>query len=226
LAKRTVNLGHTDYNTGMLDVVLEVRELRVLRGERAVLKKINLRLGAGQYLELRGANGSGKTSLLRAVAGLLPIDAGGVFWRSAPLATDRSAFRSESLYLGHDAPLKADFSAIENLHYWIGLRRPLQRQEIEAALAKVGLPATAQLRPTRQLSAGQRRRVSLAALLLARVRLWLLDEPTTQLDSDGQAMFAGLVEEHLRGGGIAVAAMHAPLAPAPAAKQELVLAAA
>ena len=143
-AKKAANSARTDYNAGMLDVVLEVRDLRVLRGERAVLKKINLRLGVGQYLELRGANGSGKTTLLRALAGLLPIESGGVVWGGAPLATDRSAFRSESLYLGHDAPLKADFSAVENLHYWIGLRRPLQRHEIEAALSKVGLPVAAQ----------------------------------------------------------------------------------
>ena len=210
----------------MLEVCLEVRNLRVLRGERTVLKKIDLRLGAGHYLELRGANGSGKTSLLRAVAGLLPIEAGEISWRGQSLAADRTEFRGESLYLGHDAPLKGDFSAVENLHFWIGLRRPLARAEIESALLQVGLPSTAQQRPSRQLSAGQRRRVSLAALLLARVRLWLLDEPTTQLDADGQALFAALVADHLRSGGIALAAMHAPLTPAPADKQELVLAAA
>ncbi len=207
-------------------VCLEVRDLRVQRGERTVLKKVSLHLAAGQYLELRGANGSGKTSLLRAIAGLLPVESGEVLWCESSLSEDRSIFRRESLYLGHDAPLKADFSARENLHYWIGLRRALAAEEIAAALLAVGLPVAAQQRPTRQLSAGQRRRVALAALLLARVQLWILDEPTTQLDSDGQQLVARLIAEHLQTGGLALAAMHAPLTPAPATRLELQLAAA
>lgn len=205
---------------------LEVRDLRVLRGERVVLKKINLQVAAGQYLELRGANGSGKTSLLRAIAGLLPVEAGEIVWCAEPLSADRTRFRGDSLYLGHDAPLKADFSARENLHFWIGLRRALRAGEIESALQAVGLPTAAQLRPCRQLSAGQKRRVALAALLLAQVRVWILDEPTTQLDHDGQQLVARLIADHLQSGGLALAAMHAPLTPAPAARIELQLAAA
>lgn len=214
----------TDYNIRMSEGLLEARDLRVLRGDRTVIKRISFQIASGDYLELRGANGAGKTSLLRAVAGLLPLDAGEICWLGKRVNLDRESFRRDSIYLGHDAPLKGDFTALENLFYWLGLRRPQQRNRIVAALQEVGLRAEAMQRPCRQLSAGQRRRVSLAALLLAEARLWLLDEPTTQLDSDGQGLVARLIGAHLERGGSAFVSMHTPLIPAPESRQVLQLA--
>lgn len=210
----------------MLEGLLEVRDLRVSRGERTVIKRVSFQVAAGSYLELRGTNGAGKTSLLRAVAGLLPIESGDVLWMGNELRVDRDTFRRDSLYLGHDAPLKGDFTAPENLYFWLGLRAPQNYEAIATALKESGLHGEALERPCRQLSAGQRRRVSLAALRLVKAKLWLLDEPTTQLDTDGQRMFSVLIEEHLASGGAAIVSMHAPLSPAPKSTSILQLAAA
>jgi heme exporter protein A len=210
----------------VVEETLEVCSLRLSRGDRDVLRDVNLRLHAGQYLEIRGANGAGKTSLLRAIAGLLPIESGSIWWCGQNAAHDRDILRRAMMYLGHDPPLKGDFSAIENLRFWIGLRRHCSASDIVTALRDTGLPANALERPVRTLSAGQRRRVALAGLSLARVSLWLLDEPTTQLDDSGQRLVAEMITRHLAAGGLVAAAMHLPLPMQPARHEQLLLAAA
>jgi heme exporter protein A len=114
-------------------------------------------------------------------------------------------------YLGHEPPLKAELTARENLHYWVGVRRRLGRQDLDSALERVGAGHWGD-RPVRTLSAGQKRRAALAGLTLMRVPLWFLDEPTTNLDAEGQKLVGALIEEHLQAGGIALAAVHHEIA--------------
>ena len=156
---------------------------------------------------LTGKNGAGKTTLIRAIAGLLDPEEGQVSWRGVAARSRRDEFHGELAYLGHEPPLKGDLSALENLKYSIGIRRPVASAEIQAALTRTGAMSFAD-RPTRMLSAGQKRRVALAGVLLANAVLWLLDEPTTNLDADGQQLVRDLVSEQLARNGIVVAAVH------------------
>jgi heme exporter protein A len=194
--------------------MLNVERLHLWRGDRHVLRGVSFTAEAGRCVLLTGKNGAGKTTLLRAIAGLLDPEEGQVSWRGASARAARDDFHSELAYLGHEPPLKGDLTARENLKYSIGIRRAVTATEIDAALARTGVASFAD-RPVRMLSAGQRRRVALAGVLLANAVLWLLDEPTTNLDADGQQLVAQLVEEHLARDGLVVAAVHhsLPLAP-------------
>ncbi len=187
--------------------MLKVDGLHVFRGGRHVLKGVALALPAGECLQLTGPNGAGKTTLLRAVAGLCEIEAGDVLWHARSVRQDPALFHRECAYLGHDVPLKGDLTGLENLEFTVGLRRAVSADARRAALARVGATAFAE-QPLRSLSAGQRRRVALAALLLFAVPLWLLDEPTTNLDAAGQALLMELMSEHLAAGGAILAAVH------------------
>ena len=186
---------------------LEVENLHLWRGERHVLRGVHFALARGACLEVCGANGSGKTTLLRALCGLAYPEEGQVLWNGANVRRDLPAFHAALAYLGHEAPLKADLTPRENLHYWIGIRRRLDDAELAAALTRVGAHEWSE-RQVRTLSAGQRRRVALAGLALLPVPLWLLDEPTTNLDAAGRELVGDLIREHLSRGGMVVAAVH------------------
>lgn len=189
---------------------LQVENLHVWRGERHVLKGVHFTLARGACLQVTGVNGAGKTSLLRTLCGLTYPEEGRVTWGGADVRRDLPGFHAQLGYLGHEPPLKADLSARENLHYWIGIRRRVGRAELDAALERVGAGPWCE-RLVRTLSAGQRRRVALAGLALLSVPLWLLDEPTTHLDLQGQALVGELVGEQLARGGMVVAAVHQEL---------------
>jgi heme exporter protein A len=206
----------------MADESLQVENLHLWRGEHHVLRGVHLTLARGSYLEVTGPNGSGKTSLLRAVCGLAYPEAGSVLWNGENIRRDLRAFHSALAYLGHEPPLKADLTARENLRYWVGVRLRADRAALEAALARVSARAWCD-RPVRTLSAGQRRRVALAGLALLTVPLWLLDEPTTHLDEEGQQLVGSLVAEQLARGGLVLAAVHQSLPGAvrPAGRVEL-----
>jgi heme exporter protein A len=187
--------------------MLTVEGLHLWRGDRHVLRGVSFDAAAGRCVLLTGRNGAGKTTLIRAIAGLLDPEEGRVLWRGQPTRGSRDAFHAETAYLGHEPPLKADLSAQENLKYSIGIRRAVTTAEIDAALVRTGASTFAD-RAVRLLSAGQRRRVALAGVLLANAVLWLLDEPTTNLDADGQQLVAELIEGHLGADGLVVAAVH------------------
>jgi heme exporter protein A len=190
--------------------MLNVSGLHLWRGDRHVLRNVSFTVDAGQCLLLTGRNGAGKTTLLRAVAGLLDPEQGEVSWRGTAARKSRDEFHAELAYLGHEAPLKGDLTGRENLRYSIGIRRAVAASEIHAALERTGAQPFAD-RPVRTLSAGQRRRVALAGVLLTGAVLWLLDEPTTNLDSDGKRLVGSLIEQQLAAGGIVVAAVHQDL---------------
>ena len=195
----------------MSDICLNGENVHLWRGDHHVLRGVRFEVRAGECLQLTGANGSGKTTLLRTACGLAYPEAGQITWRGEDIRRDLRAFHAQLAYLGHEPPLKAELSARENLRYWIGVRRRLGRDELEQALGRVGAEPWAE-RPVRTLSAGQKRRAALAGLTLMHVPLWLLDEPTTNLDTEGQKLVGALLDEHLQQGGVALAAAHHELA--------------
>jgi heme exporter protein A len=203
---------------------LVVENLHLWRGDRHVLRGLGFALRAGECLQVTGPNGSGKTSLLRTLCGLMHAEQGRVLWQGRDVRADLAAFHGALAYLGHDPPLKADLSARENLRYWIGVRRRVDAAVLDAALERVGAGAWRE-RLVRTLSAGQRRRVALAGLALLVVPLWLLDEPTTNLDTEGQLLVGDLLAEQLARGGLVVAAVHHALPGAVRDPQRLELAA-
>src|SRR5690349_19442328 len=156
---------------------LQAQNLHLWRGDRHVLRGVSLAVAAGECLLVTGSNGTGKTSLLRTLSGLMYPEEGRVAWNGRPIRDDLHAYHADLAYIGHEPPLKSDLTAIENLQFWVGVRRKLRAGDIQAALERVGAQDWSD-RPVRTLSAGQKRRVALAGLILMAAPLWLLDEPT------------------------------------------------
>lgn len=186
---------------------LSVENLAVARGGRLVLSGLSFEVAAEEAVVLTGPNGSGKTTLLRTIAGLLAAESGTARLQLGD-GGDDEAIAERCHYIGHLDALSASLSVMENAAFWgayLGGGSGTGK-----ALERVGLGELAHV-PARFLSAGQRRRLTLARLLLAPRPLWLLDEPTTALDASGQAMLGVLATEHLTGGGLIVAATHMQL---------------
>jgi heme exporter protein A len=182
-----------------------------LRSERLLFRGLGFSLAPGGALVLIGPNGSGKSSLLRLLAGLLPPAAGRLTWNGRPVAEDREAQRARMLYLGHLEGLKPTLTVDEMLRLHARLRGGSgDPAATAAALAALGIGALIDT-PGRQLSAGQRRRVGLARLLVCPAPVWLLDEPTVGLDQAGLAAFRAAAATHRGAGGAIVAATHADL---------------
>jgi heme exporter protein A len=196
--------------------------LHLWRGEAHVLQGVSLSVSAGECLQVTGTNGSGKTTLLRALCGLVPLEAGRVCWRGTDIRIDPQAYHGELAYLGHDNGLKGDLTAAENLRFAVGLRRRVGRSEVAAALERLGVPAARDL-PVRRLSAGQRRRVALARVVLTGAALWLLDEPGSNLDAAGHGLLAELISAHAGAGGVALVATHQALELPAGAQRSLTL---
>jgi len=192
---------------------LSVLDLTCTRGGRLVLAGLSFALADGAVLALRGPNGAGKSTLLRALAGLVP-STGAISLDGAPLDADRCS--ATVAYAGHLDATRMQLTVAENIGFWAAILGG----DPDAALAGFGLDRIAD-RPAHLLSAGQRRRLALARLLLAPRRLWLLDEPTAALDAEGEARLDAMLGAHRAAGGLAVVATHGPLA---AATQTLVLA--
>ena len=194
---------------------LEVRDLACSRGPATLFRDIALSVEAGEWLAIRGANGSGKTTLLRCIAGLTRADRGSVLWDGQATREESEGFRSELVYAGHLPGIKDDLTAEENLDGALRLRgRAPSIEATRAALAQVGLDKRRHL-PARRLSAGQRRRIALARLALDTGSCWILDEPLTALDDEGQALLSRLLRDHVERGGLAIVATHQALAAAP-----------
>jgi len=188
--------------------MLSAIDLSCVRGERPLFAGVDLAVGAGEWLHVRGANGSGKTSLLRLLAGLSQPARGEVRWGGKPVAEDAQAFRADLLFLGHHAAVKEDLTSLENLQLASQLDGGgLPRPEAAAALRRFGLKGREDL-PVRFLSAGQKRRVLLARLLTRKAKLWVLDEPFTALDTRAVQMLGTLIGEHVADGGMAVVTSH------------------
>jgi heme exporter protein A len=192
-----------------MPAMLQARQLACLRGDRLLFRKLDLTVKAGELWRIAGANGMGKTSLLRQLCGLRHLDQGEVCWQGEPIATCRERFHGGLLYLGHAPNLNDLLSPLENLLFACqaqGLR--VSRAACESALQRIGLKAARHL-PARLLSQGQRRRVGLARLFLAEAQpLWLLDEPFTALDVAAVAELTALLDAHCARGGAVVFSSH------------------
>jgi len=207
--------------------MLQAQELACVRGDRRLFRGIGFELGPGTLLRVQGANGSGKTSLLRILAGLGLPAAGEVRWHGTPIRRQRETFAAALCYLGHLVGLKDELTPAENLRIEAGLSGwsvPGRGGErIAAALAFWGIERQAAL-PLRVLSAGQRRRAALARLLLADAApLWILDEPFTALDVQAVQRLADVIGQRLAQGGIVVLTSHQEVPLAGATVQTLTL---
>ena len=189
--------------------LLSGSDLCLFRGDRCLFKKLEFALNQGELLVIEGPNGSGKTSLLRAVVGLLEFETGQVKWDGMLVRANHQAFRADLVWLSHRVGFKGDLNILENLNFESGLRASDQ-SKLGAVLERLSLSRLVAL-PFRSLSAGQQRRVALARMLLASARLWVMDEPFTNLDKAGQALVTELIGEHIESGGSCIVASHQPL---------------
>jgi heme exporter protein A len=197
---------------------LEAGRLTCVRAERTLFRDLDFALRAGETLQVGGANGSGKSSLLRVLAGLLAPESGSVSWDGADIGELGPEFLLHLQYLGHHDGVKLDLTPRENLEFARCLGAPRSTSGVGDALERAGIAGQADV-PARRLSAGQRRRTALARLLLMDADLWLLDEPFTALDDDGRGVFGNALAEHRAAGGIAVIATHEALPAALDAKR-------
>ena len=181
-------------------------DLVCIRGGREVFAGLSFSVSGGEALMVTGPNGSGKSSLLRTIAGLLRAASGRLALEGGD--EDRS-LAEQAHYLGHQDALKPSLTVFENLAFWAAYLGPTGTR-LEAALTATGLESLGGL-PAGYLSAGQRRRLSLARLLAVRRPIWLLDEPNAALDAAAQQSLTGIMRDHLAGGGLIVAAAHGSL---------------
>ena len=188
---------------------LRLEAVSCVRGGRKLFSGLNQQLVPGELLRVLGANGAGKTSLLRMLCGLLEPAEGQVLWRGQKLSAQRTGFGAELVYLGHAAALKDELSPLENLIDACALGgAPSSAAQALAALQGAGLRGHERT-PARRLSQGQRRRSALARLALCHAApLWVLDEPFNALDTAATAWLTGLIETHLRGAGMVVLTSH------------------
>ncbi|MBL8262132.1 MAG: heme ABC exporter ATP-binding protein CcmA [Xanthomonadaceae bacterium] len=200
--------------------LLAARGLIFMRNDEPVFGPLDFAVDASEALLVRGDNGAGKTTLLRVLAGLLRPESGAILIDGQPTATPE---RTRALaYLGHLPALKADLSALENLDFLCGLHGKAGTLSPDAAMRMVGLDGY-QDTLARQLSAGQKKRLSLARVWLSPAPVWLLDEPYANLDLDGIALVNRMVEAHLGEGGAALVTTHGAYAAPPVRTRELVL---
>ena len=188
-------------------VGLTAEKIHVWRGDRHVLRGVSFAARPGCLLHVHGPNGTGKTTLLRVLCGLLRPESGVVRWGGDPIETIRSEYQRAMTYASHEAALKGDLTALENLRYAVGLKRRVPDAQLRTTLERTGVGLCADL-PARVLSAGQRRRVAMARVLAMRSTLWLLDEPYTNLDAKGGDLLTALLDEHVGAGGIALVVAH------------------
>jgi heme exporter protein A len=168
---------------------------------------VSLNLRPRQLLHISGPNGTGKTTLLRVVCGLLRPEQGLVSWLGRSISGVRAEYQAALAYASHEPALKADLTALENLRFAVGLKRRVTVSELRASLDQTGVAACADL-PARVLSAGQRRRVAMARVLAMSASLWLLDEPFTNLDAAGSDLLRSLLQSHVERGGLALVVAH------------------
>lgn len=189
---------------------LTISGLACARGDVTLFAALDFSVAAGEVLQIQGANGSGKTSLLRLLCGLSPPAAGTICWNGVEITAQADDYRCAVSYVGHRRGVSEELSPLENLEFACALHRPVAASACRDALTALGLGQRLHT-PARLLSAGQVQRTALARLILSDASIWLLDEPFTALDSDGRAEIEQLLAEHAARGGLSVVATHQPL---------------
>ena len=191
--------------------MLEISNLACRRGDHQLFCGLNFTLNPGQILQIKGENGSGKTSLLRTLCGFMQPDEGHIAWCGEDIRKMKEDYYAKMIYLGHLNAIKDELSALENLRISAGLSgQQLDEKQALTALRRMGLKGRERL-PARVLSQGQRRRVALARLLVNDAALWILDEPLTALDVGAVALIEALLDEHLQRSGMVIFTTHQPL---------------
>ena len=191
--------------------MLEVLKLGCIRGDRRLFSDLSFSAGAGELIELRGPNGSGKTSLLRILCGLSSPAAGQVRWNGKNIRSLGEEYFRDVAYLAHQNAVKDELSALENLRIATGVAgNPLPKAQAQEVLERIGLKDRQHL-PARVLSAGQRRRLAVARLLTIKATLWILDEVLTSLDDAAVRLSRDFISDHIKNGGMAIVATHQDL---------------
>ena len=185
-------------------------DLACSRGYRDLFAGLNLQVQSGEILRVEGKNGSGKTSLLRILAGLAQPVTGVVLWQGVPIHDVESGYFQDLLYIGHKPGIKYELSAVENLCLSRALFGSRSQNGIEEALYQIGLYGFEDM-PAAMLSAGQKRRVALAQLYLSPAKLWILDEPYTSLDVAAVALLEEVFRQHVQAGGMLIMTSHQPV---------------
>ena len=185
---------------------LKINGLTLFRGERCLFKNLNFVVSDGEILLIKGKNGSGKTSLLRTISGLLEPDQGQIYWNGTDITKNRHEYHENLSWLSHKHGFKKELSVNENLKYELSLRSNAI-QDFDRILKKLSLDEVKN-RPFGILSAGQKRRASIARMIISKAPLYLLDEPASNLDSEGQEIVRSLVIEHTENNGVCVMATH------------------
>ena len=189
---------------------LDIINLACTRQDRNLFSGLNFTMHNSDVLQVEGPNGSGKTSLLRMLCGLILPEEGEIRWQGINIHKDRNLFLAHLLYIGHRPGVKDELTPRENLQHLCRLHGSKEDIDIDAVLNKTGLYGFEDV-PVRTLSAGQKRRVALSRLLFSKANVWILDEPFTALDKAGQAFIEQLLEQHSRDGGISIITTHQPL---------------
>lgn len=189
---------------------LAARGLACWRGEHCLFRDLDLQVAPGELLHVAGRNGSGKTTLLRMLCGLVQADDGDIVWHGESIRRCRSEFNAALIYVGHLEGLKGELTPLENLAMDQAMNVARGGADASAALTALGLSNRDDV-PCRALSAGQKRRVALARLMVTEASLWVLDEPLTALDPAGRQAVVDLLTEHARTGGMAIYTTHQPL---------------
>ncbi len=184
---------------------LSVNNLSCQRGYNLLFENLSFELNSGEVLRISGQNGSGKTSLLKIIAGLNTPEMGSIEFDQNQSNSEK--YQIETLYLGHYAALSSELSCIENLEYLTNLNTEILTPNFHDALKEVGLE-NYEHEPAGNLSAGQKRRVALSLLFISQSRVWLLDEPFTALDSDGTKIIENQIEKHCANGGLCILTTH------------------
>jgi heme exporter protein A len=198
-------------NPGSSAPALLARDLACMRGDELIFDGLCLAASAGEIWQIVGANGAGKTSLLKILAGLAPAAGGSLRWRGVEIGVGAEALRQDLCYLGHLPGITGYLSVAENLDYLTRLSGATPVMRPAEALLAVGL-AELGAAPARRLSAGQRQRLALARFVLLASPLWIMDEPLTALDQAGRELVEQMLTDHARRGGLAVVSTHHPLA--------------
>lgn len=197
-----------DHVPGEIEPALTLDNVGCSKGGRPLFRDVRCSLRSGGWLHVAGANGTGKTSLLRMLCGLAPIESGDILWNGQSIRTQRTAFQQDLCYLGHLNGLQESMTVLENLAFACALQgHAADTAQMSETLSRFGMTGRGH-QLVRHLSQGQKRRVALSRLALPPARLWVLDEPFVAMDDAGIRMLADLIANHLQQGGLAVLTSH------------------